>query len=387
MNIAARARSLTASPTLAVTSRAKQLKLSGNDVVSFGAGESYFATPEHIKAAAIKAIKEGFTKYTPSSGLLQLKQAICKKLKQDNHLDYNLEQIIVCSGAKHALYNIFQIICDPLDEIIIPAPYWVSYPQMVKVAMGTPVILKTEEKNGFKITPQDLEQTITKKTKALILNSPSNPTGAVYTLGEVKAIAEIALKNNLIIISDEIYEKLIYCKEKHISIPSVNERLYSSTFIVNGVSKAYAMTGWRIGYLAGPVEAVAKISSLQDHSTSCANAIAQMAALEALTTKDKFIDTMRREFMKRCDYMVKRIQNIPKLSLRKPDGAFYAFCNISGTGLDSVSFAQRLLEEAYVAVVPGIAFGNDQYVRLSFAVSIEEIKKGLDRIENWVNKL
>ncbi len=387
MKLASRVRSLTSSPTLAITSKAKQLKKSGVDVVSFGAGEPDFDTPEHIKKSAIKAISEGFTKYTPSTGTPQLKQAIVEKFKRDNNLHYDPSQIVVSNGAKHSLYSILQVICDKDDEVIMPMPYWVSYPQMVKVAQGKPVFIKAAEKNKFKITPEQFEKAIKKKTKALIINSPSNPTGCVYTKDELKQIADIAADYGIYVISDEIYEKLVYDQAEHVSIASLNEKMYSLTFTVNGLSKAYAMTGWRIGYLAGPKEAVSKISNLQDHSTSCPNSIAQAAAVSALTSGDECITAMKKEFVQRRNYIVERINAIEGLSVIKPEGAFYVFCNISKTGLDSLHFAQRLLDEEQVAVIPGIGFGENSYIRLSFATSKEQIEKGLDRISKWVKQL
>ncbi|MFH2137805.1 MAG: pyridoxal phosphate-dependent aminotransferase [Candidatus Omnitrophota bacterium] len=387
MKLAERVNKLSSSPTLAITSKAKQLKNSGIDVVSFGAGEPDFDTPQNIKDAAVAALTAGFTKYTPSTGIPELKAAIIEKLKKDNGLTYDPAQIVVGCGAKHSLYNIFQVICDKGDEVIIPLPYWVSYPQMVDVALGTSVFVQTSENNSFKITPEQLKAAITDKTKILIINSPSNPTGCVYNREELEQIADIAVKHNLFVISDEIYEKLIYDGKEHVSIASLNEKIYNLTFTVNGLSKAYSMTGWRIGYLAGPKEAVAKISNLQDHSTSCPNSIAQKAAVAAIMTGEDFIVTMRDEFVKRRDYIVERISAINKLSVVKPQGAFYVFCNISKTGLDSLTFASRLLDEAKVAVIPGIGFGDDSYVRLSFATSIEQITKGLDRIEQWVSSL
>ncbi|MFH1092842.1 MAG: pyridoxal phosphate-dependent aminotransferase [Candidatus Omnitrophota bacterium] len=387
MKFASRVRSLTSSPTLAITSKAKQLKESGVDVVSFGAGEPDFDTPDHIKKSAIIAINDGFTKYTPSAGTPQLKQAIVEKFKRDNNLHYEPSQIVVSNGAKHSLYNIFQVICDKGDEVLIPSPYWVSYPQMVKTAQGKPVFIKAAEKNKFKITPKQLEKAIKKKTKALVINSPSNPTGCVYTKDELKQIADIAAGSGIYVISDEIYEKLVYDKAEHFSIASLNEKINSLTFTVNGLSKSYSMTGWRIGYLGGPQEAVSKISNLQDHSTSCPNSIAQAAAVTALTSSEECIDKMKKEFVKRRNYIVDRINAIQGLSVIKPEGAFYVFCNISKTGLDSLEFSQRILEEALVAVIPGSSFGDDKYIRLSFATSIEQIEKGLDRISSWVKNL
>lgn len=387
MKFASRVRSLTSSPTLAITSKAKQLKKNGVDIISFGAGEPDFDTPPHIKKAATVAIAEGFTKYTPSTGTLKLKQAIVEKFKKDNNLHYEPDQIVVSNGAKHSLYSIFQVICDKEDEVIIPLPYWVSYPQMVKVAEAKPVFIKTTPANQFKITPEQFEKAIKKKTKALIINSPSNPTGCVYTSSELKNIADIAADYGIFVISDEIYEKLIYDDAVHTSIASLNDKMYSLTFTVNGLSKAYSMTGWRIGYLAGPKEAVSKISNLQDHSTSCPNSIAQEAAVAALTSGDEFVTKMKKEFIVRRDYIFDRVNAIKKLSAVKPLGAFYIFVNISKTGLKSLEFAQRLLDEGKVAVIPGIGFGDDNYIRLSFATSMQQIEKGLDRINAWIDKL
>lgn len=387
MKLAARVKSLTSSPTLTITSKAKQLKKNGVNVISFGAGEPDFDTPIHIKKAAIKAINDGFTKYTPSTGTPELKQAIVEKFKKDNNLHYEPNQIIVSNGAKHSLYSILQVICDKDDEVIIPLPYWVSYPQMVKVAQGKPVFIKTSEKTKFKITPEQFEKAIKKKTKAIIVNSPSNPTGCVYTKDELKRIADIAADYGIFVISDEIYEKLIYGNSEHISIASLNDKMYSLTFTVNGLSKAFSMTGWRIGYFAGPQEVVSKISNLQDHSTSCPNSIAQAAALAALTASDECILKMKKEFIARRDYIVDRINAIKNLSVIKPEGAFYVFANISKTRLHSLKFAQKLLDEVQVAVIPGVSFGNDNYIRLSFATSIEQMEQGLDRIDKWVNQL
>lgn len=387
MEFAARVKRLSSSPTLAVTAKAQQLKASGIDVVSFGAGEPDFDTPQYIKDAAIEALQKGLTKYTPSTGIIQLKEAIVEKFKKDNNLHYEPSQVVVSCGAKHSLYNIIQVICEKEDEIIIPLPYWVSYPEMVIVAQGKSVFIPTKMDDSFKITRAQLKQAITKKTKAVIINSPSNPTGCVYTQKELEQIASLATEHNIFVISDEIYEKLIYDDAKHFSIASLNEKIKALTFTVNGLSKSYSMTGWRMGYLAGPKEAVEKISNLQDHSTSCPTSIAQYAALKALTKEDVFIEKMRLEFVRRRDYMLERISRIKNLKAFKPQGAFYVFCDISKTGIDSLNFSKRLLAEAYVAVIPGIGFGDDHYIRLSFATSMEQIKKGLDRIETWLGAL
>jgi len=387
MKLASRVESLTPSPTLAITSKAKQLEKSGIDVVSFGAGEPDFDTPQHIKDSAITAIHQGFTKYTPSTGTPQLRQAIAEKLKRDNRLTYEVSQIVVGSGAKHSLYNIFQVVCERGDQVLIPLPYWVSYPQMAAMAGAKAVFIKTKEKNQFKITPEQFKKAIKPKTKVLVLNSPSNPTGCVYSREELEQIAAIAVEHNITVISDEIYEKLIYGAAQHVSIASLNEKIYNLTFTVNGLSKAYSMTGWRIGYVAGPKQAMAKISDMQDHSTSCPNSIAQAAAVTALQGGDACVEEMKKEFSARRDYLVQRIKGIKKLSAVVPQGAFYVFCNIARTGLDSMEFSRRLLEEASVAVVPGIAFGDDRYIRFSFATSKEKIAKGLDRIQQWVGQL
>ena len=387
MKFASRVETLIPSPTLAITSKAKQLEKSGIDVVSFGAGEPDFDTPQHIKESAIVAIQQGVTKYTPSTGTLQLRQAIADKLKKDNGLNYEPSQIVVGSGAKHSLYNIFQVICERGDQVLIPLPYWVSYPQMAAMAGAKSVYIKTKEKNQFKITPEQFKKAIKKKTKLLVLNSPANPTGCVYSREELQQIAAIAVEHNIVVISDEIYEKLIYGQARHVSIASLDEKIYNLTFTVNGLSKAYAMTGWRIGYVAGPKEAMSKISDMQDHSTSCPNSIAQAAAVTALRGGDECIEAMKKEFAARRDYLVQRINSIKKLSAVVPEGAFYVFCNIAKTGLSSMVFSQRLLEEARVAVVPGIAFGDDRFIRFSFATSKEQIAKGLDRIEQWVTQL
>lgn len=386
VKIAKRVSSISSSVTLDITSKAKKMAREGVDVVNFGAGEPDFDTPEHIKTAAIKAINEGFTKYTPSSGTEELREAICRKFKSDNNLDYITKQIVVSSGAKHSLYNIFQTICDAGDEVIIPSPYWLSYPEMVKMAEAIPVYLKAGMENGFKITASSLEGAITKKTRAFILNSPSNPAGSVYDENELKFIAELAIKHNFYVISDEIYEKLIYGKTRHISIASINKDVYGRTVTVNGVSKSYAMTGWRIGYAAGPIEVMAAISNLQSHSTSNPSSISQKAALAALAGDQRCVGQMRSEFESRRDLMISKMSEVKKIRCVSPNGAFYVFCDISRLGLDSLKLAGRLLEEARVAVVPGAPFGADTFIRLSFASSPENITRGIDRIKEWVNK-
>lgn len=384
------------SSTLEITAKAKQMKADGIDVVGFGAGEPDFDTPDHIKQAAINAINEGFTKYTPASGILPLKKAICNKLEEDNNVKYTPSQIVVSNGAKHCLTNTFMAILNPEDEVIIPAPFWLSYVQMVKIADGVPVIVKASKENDYKITVGQLESVLTKKTKAILINSPSNPTGMVYSEKELREIAEFAVKNDLFIISDEIYEKLIYGDEKHISIASFNKEIYDRTIIINGVSKSYSMTGWRIGYSAAP-EAISKImSNIQSHASSNPNSIAQKAALAAISGDDKCIEDMKVEFNRRREYMFGRITKMPYIKAIKPQGAFYVFVDLDEVigkkykdeVIENASiFAKLLLDNEKVAAVPCTDFGFDTHFRLSYAISMENIEKGLDRIEEFLNDL
>lgn len=384
MALAKRVKNLKSSPTLQLTSLAKKLISEGIDVVSFGAGEPDFDTPDFVKKEAIEAIRSGFTKYTPSSGILELKKAIQEKFKKENNLTYPIEQIVVSSGAKHCLFNIILATVDEGDEVIIPCPYWVSYPEMVNVAGGIVKTITTKAENNFKLKPQELEEAVSNKTKLLILNSPSNPVGSVYSKEELEEIAKLCCDNDIYIISDEIYEKLIYDNLTHTSVASLNNSVYNLTFTVNGVSKAYSMTGWRIGYFAGPPDVVDAVKNLQDHSTSNPCSIAQKAALSALSDTTNWAGGMCKEFKARRDYLIQRIAAIPSLSYIKPEGAFYLFCDISKTGLRAQEFSMRLLKEANVAVIPGEGFGRDDYIRLSFATSIEMIKKGIDRLEKWL---
>lgn len=391
-NLSKKNGAISPSVTLAITAKAKKMKADGIDIVSFGAGEPDFKTPDHIRNAAIKVIEEGNIGYTASAGLPALKEAICEKLREDNNLDYTPENIVVSNGAKHSIYNALQAICNPGDEVIIPVPYWVSYPEMVKMADAKPVFVETLEENGFKYTPENLLNAINDKTKAIFLNSPSNPTGTVYTEQEIKAIAEIAIQNNIYVISDEIYEKLIY-DGKHISIASLGEDIKKLTIVINGMSKAYAMTGWRIGYLAADKEITKIITNIQSHATSNPNTIAQYASIEALKGDQEPIDNMIKAFDKRRQYMAGRINNIENLSCQMPKGAFYVMVNISkliGKNLggynigSSMDFAEYLLDTAKVAVIPGSGFGTDNYIRLSYATSLENIEEGLNRIEKAV---
>ncbi len=384
------------SPTLAIDAKAKAMKAEGIDIVNFGVGEPDFDTPDNIKEAAIKAIKDGFTKYTPVGGIDPLKDAIIKKFKRDNNLEYKLDEIIVSCGAKHSLYNIAQALFSPGDEVLIPSPYWVSYPDQVLLNDAIPVFIKTYEADFFMVNPEVIESHITKKTKALVLNSPSNPTGLTYDKKILERIAEIVLKYDIYVISDEIYEKLIYDGVQHVSIASLGNEIKNKAIVVNGLSKSYAMTGWRIGYAAGPKEIIKAMTNIQSQSTSNPTSISQKAAVEALNGPQDFIDTMLTEFDKRRRLLVSELNSIPDMSCLTPTGAFYAFPNMSkfygksinGRKISSSSdLALYLLEEARVALVHGGAFGDDNYIRLSYATSIDEIKKGIDRIRRAVKGL
>lgn len=398
MILSKKSKSISPSPTLAVDAKAKQLKSEGHDVISFGAGEPDFDTPDYIKSAAIGAINSGFTKYTPVGGIVELKKAVADAFKEEIGVDYETNQIIVSNGAKHCIFNALYCLCDEGDEVLIPSPYWVSYPEMVKLCGGTPVFVPTFEREDFKLKAENIKPLITERTKVLIINSPNNPTGSVYTREDLQEIADLALEHNIFVISDEIYDKLVYDGEKHVSIASLGEEIYNNTLVVNGVSKAYSMTGWRIGYAAGPKELIKAMTDFQSHATSNPNSIAQKAALGALKNpaRKQAVGTMVEEFAKRREYMVERINKIEGISCRMPKGAFYVMMNVSktfGKYIDgklienSTAFAEALLERYKVAVVPGIAFGADEYVRLSYATSMENIKEGLDRIEKFVKEL
>jgi aspartate aminotransferase len=387
MEISERAAQLTPSLTLSIDSKAKAMKAEGIDVCGFGAGEPDFDTPEHIKTAAIAALQAGFTKYTPSGGISELRQAIAEKLAADNGLTYRAGQVIVSNGAKHCCYNAILATCQPGDEVIIPAPYWVSYPDMVRLVGAEPVIVPTMERNNWKMRAEDFENAMTPRTKMLIMNSPCNPTGSVYTQEELEAIVEVARGEDIYILSDEIYEKLVYDDAKHVSIASLSKEAYDLTITINGFSKSYAMTGWRLGYLAAP-EAVAKaVDSIQSHTTANPSSFSQRGALAALKGDQQSVADMREEFDMRRNYMLDRLSKIPNVTAVKPQGAFYVLVNVSQLGLTSQNFADRLLSKSNVAVVPGAAFGDDRTIRLSYATSIDIIKKGLDRFQDFCRTL
>ncbi len=396
MSISKKISSISPSETLAISAKVKQMRKEGIDVVGFGAGEPDFDTPNHIKEAAKKALDEGFTKYTPSSGIEELRKAVCKKFKNDNNLDYSPEEILVSCGAKHSLFNAILTLCEENDEVLLPSPYWVSYIEMIKVADAVPIILKTTKENSFKITSQQLKKAITPKTKLLILNSPSNPTGMIYTKEELTSISKILVEKDIFCISDEIYEKIIYDDTKHISIASLGKEIKKRTVVINGVSKSYSMTGWRIGYAAGPSDIIQAMGNLQSHSTSNPTSISQKAALAALEGTQEPLYAMVKEFAKRRDYIVQRFNSLNGISCLNPQGAFYVFPDVSqiiGKRFkkekikDSLSLTQILLTEANVAIVPGSAFGSDDNLRLSYATSIDNIVKGLDRIEELIGKI
>lgn len=397
MSISERAKKTSPSPTLAITAKAKQMKAEGIDVVSFGAGEPDFDTPQNVKDAAIAALQAGITKYTPSSGTPELKEAICEKLRRDNGLEYTPSQIIASIGAKHSIYNAVLALCNPGDEVIIPAPYWVSYPEQVKLADGIPVYVRTDETMGFRMTPDMLREAVTPKTKILILNSPSNPTGTVYDPSTIQEIAEVAVDAGFYVISDEIYEKTVYGDNKHVSIASFGDEIKRLTVTVNGLSKSYSMTGWRIGYVAAEQEIVGGMTRIQDNTTSNPVSFVQKGAVEALSGPQDSVQEMVAAFDERRKVIVSGLNSIPGVVCPDPGGAFYVFPNIAAligksyngktiTGSDA--FADYLLNgDAKVAVIPGSGFGADQNVRLSYATSMENIEKGLERIGEAVSKL
>ena len=387
MEISERAAQLTPSLTLSIDSKAKAMKAEGLDVCGFGAGEPDSDTPEHIKRAAIEALEAGFTKYTPNAGIPELRQAIADKLAADNGLNYRAGQIVVSNGAKHACYNAILATCQPGDEVIIPAPYWVSYPDMVRLVGAEPVIVPTSERNAWKMRPEDFENAMTPRTKMLIMNTPGNPTGSVYTREELEAIVNVAAEEDIYILSDEIYEKLVYDDAKHVSVGSLSKEAYDLTITVNGFSKSYAMTGWRLGYLAAPDAVSRAVDSIQSHTSSNPCSFSQYGALAALKGDQQPLADMREEFEMRRNYMFDRISKISNVTAIKPQGAFYILVNISQLGLSSQNFADRLLSKANVAVVPGAAFGDDRTVRFSYATSLDVIKKGLDRFQDFCRTL
>jgi aspartate aminotransferase len=388
--ISERARNTAPSPTLGITAKCRAMVAQGIDVVGFAAGEPDFDTPDHIKAAAIEALGKGDTKYTPSAGTPALREAICEKLARENGLDYKPAQVIVSIGAKHSIYGFFQAVLDPSDEVIVPVPYWVSYPEQVKLADGVPVFVDAPEANGFRVTAEAIAAVVTPKTKALVVNSPSNPSGAVIEEEELRKIAALAVERNFLILSDEIYEHLTYGR-KHVSIASFGNEVRKRTVVVNGFSKAYSMTGWRLGWLAGDAEIVAAMGRIQDQSTSNPTSFAQAGAVAALRGPQECVGMMRAEFQKRRDYIVDRLNGMPGMTCSKPDGAFYVLPNVSGLTSDRLpdgdALAEHLLNEAKVAVVPGSGFGVPDNVRLSYATSMAAIEKGMDRIEAAAKKL
>lgn len=396
MRLAQRALSISPSPTLAIDARAKKMMAAGEKVINFGVGEPDFDTPDNIKAAAIEAINRGLTKYTAVAGTDQLRQAIVDKLKKDNGLDYKADQIVVSVGAKHSLYNTFQVLCQEGDEVILPAPYWVSYLEQIKLAGASPVIVQTRASNNFKLTVEELESVVTKRTRLIIMNSPSNPTGAVYSRDELAALGEVFVRQGIVVISDEIYEKLIYDGHEHVSIAALSSELKDLTVVINGVSKSYAMTGWRIGYAAAPEPVARAMADLQSHSTSNPTSIAQAASVEALVGDQSFLAQMLIEFDRRRRYMVDRLRAVPGVNCNLPGGAFYVFPEISaflgrsykGKVINGATdLADVLLSDARVAVVPGVAFGDDRCFRLSYATSMDKIQEGLNRLEAVLNEI
>ncbi len=396
LELSKKAAAVKPSSTLAITAKAKELKAQGKDVVGFGAGEPDFDTPENICDAAIDAINNGFTKYTPASGIIELKEAVSKKFKKYNNIDYTPEQIVISNGGKHSLENIFTVLLNPGDEVIIPAPYWLSYTEIVKLAGGVPVIVKTSKEQEYKLTAEALCKAVTNKTKALILNTPNNPTGMVYTDNELRDIADIVIDKDFYVVADEMYETLTYDGHKHISIASLGKEIYDRTITCNGLAKSYAMTGWRIGYTGSPLQIARMMGSVQSHQTSNPNSIAQKAAVEALNGPQDSVSQMNEEFNKRRQYVYERICNMPFVSTIKPMGAFYVFVDASevlgkthkGETVGTVAkMAEILINEYNTAVVPCTDFGFDDHLRLSYAISMEQIEKGLDRIEKFLKEL
>ncbi|MBQ2801801.1 MAG: pyridoxal phosphate-dependent aminotransferase [Lachnospiraceae bacterium] len=396
LTLSKKAMAVKPSSTLAITAKAKEMKANGVDVVGFGAGEPDFNTPDNINEAAIGAINDGFTKYTPASGIAELKQAICDKFKRFNGISYEPNQIVISNGGKHCLTNIFEAILNPGDEVIIPAPYWLSYPEIVKLADGVPVFIRGEKKDGYKVSAEQIKAAITSNTKALVLNTPSNPTGMIYTREELEAIAKVVIEADIYVIADEMYENLLYNGAEHVSIASLGEEIYKRTITCSGVAKGYAMTGWRIGYIGSSVELAKVMGSLQSHQTSNPNSIAQKAALEAISGPQDAVEEMRKEFDKRRKYMYDRFCKMPYVSTLEPQGAFYVFVDVTeacekeykGEKIETAAkLAEILINDYSVAVVPCADFGFADHIRLSYATSIEQIEKGLDRIEEFLKAL
>lgn len=385
--LASRISQVNPSITLTITAKGKAMKAEGLDVCSFSAGEPDFDTPDHIKLAAKKALDEGKTKYGAAAGEMPLRQAIANKLKKDNNLDYQAENVIVTNGGKHSLYNLMMALIEQDDEVIIPAPYWLSYPEMVTLAGGKSVIVTTTAENEYKITPEQLENAITPKTKLFVLNSPSNPTGSVYTPDEIKALAQVILKHDILVVSDEIYEKILYDGATHLSIGAVNEEIFKRTLISNGFAKAYSMTGWRIGYIAGDINIIKAMTTVQGHSTSNVCTFAQYGAIAALESSQDCVAQMLVSFTERRKVMYSAVKSIANVSAPLPSGAFYLFIDISKTGLKSLEFCDRLLTEEKVATIPGIAFGDDSCIRLSYATDMDSIEKGMTRLSYFINSL
>lgn len=387
MRLATRTEQVPASITLTISAKAKAMKAEGLDVCSFSAGEPDYDTPDAIKAAAKKALDEGKTRYGPAAGEPALRQAIARKLQKDNNLDYEAENVIVTNGGKHSLYNLMMALIEAGDEVIIPSPFWLSYPEMVKLAGGTPILVQTTAENKYKITPEQLEKAITPKTKLFVLNSPSNPTGSVYSPEELQALAAILVERDILVVSDEIYEKILYDGAVHQSIGSLNEEIFARTIVSNGFAKSYSMTGWRVGYIAGPVELIKAMSKIQGHSTSNVCTFAQFGAIEALEGSQKPVEIMLKAFTERRRFIVDRINQIPRLSCPTPEGAFYVFVDISKIGMPSLEFCETFLDKEKVATIPGVAFGEDRCIRLSYATDLASIEKGMDRLEKFVTSI
>ena len=385
--LASRISQVTPSITLAISAKAKAMKQEGLDICSFSAGEPDFDTPEHIKLAAKKALDEGKTKYGPAVGELPLRQAIVEKLNRDNHLTYQTENIIVTNGGKHSLFNLIFALIEEGDEVIIPTPYWLSYPEMVTLAGGKSVFVEATEENSYKITPAQLQEAITPKTKLFVFNSPSNPTGAVYAPEEVEALAKVIVENDILVVADEIYEKILYDDVQHISIGSLNEEIFKRTIVSNGFAKAYSMTGWRVGYIAADTEIINAMKTIQSHSTSNVCTFAQYGAIAALESSQECVANMLESFVERRKYMYSAIESIPNITCPLPYGAFYLFVDISATGLGSLDFCEKFLSEEKVATIPGVAFGNDNCIRLSYATDIDTIQRGMERLGKFITSL